>query len=183
MRPPIRVTAPAAPPVSLAEVKQHLRVDFDAEDALTLGYLAAAVAHLDAWAGILGRCMVSQAWRQDFDRFESCLRLPFPDASGAVIKYFDAHENEIEVSSSDYNVHEDARGAIITLKSGKSWPSVGETRPSVSVTANYGFGTDSDVPAALKSAILMHVQSLYERDANPALMRAHDALIAPYRRI
>src|SRR5690606_14090696 len=76
MHRPILVVAPKMTPVSLDEAKAQLAVEHGDDDALILGYIAAAVDHLDGWSGILGRALVEQEWRQDFDGFSSTLRLP-----------------------------------------------------------------------------------------------------------
>jgi uncharacterized phiE125 gp8 family phage protein len=68
---PIRTVAPASTPVSLSEAKAHLRVTSSAEDAVIQMYLDAAVSYLDGWAGVLGRCMVTQTWAQTFSDFPS----------------------------------------------------------------------------------------------------------------
>jgi uncharacterized phiE125 gp8 family phage protein len=60
---PVLVTPPADVPVSLAAAKAHLRVSHGDEDALIGGYLAAAVAYLDGWRGVLGRAIMAQTWR------------------------------------------------------------------------------------------------------------------------
>ena len=64
MHRPVLVTPPAETPVSRTEAKAHLRVDGTGDDDLIDGLIDAAVAHLDGYTGILGRCMVTQTWRQ-----------------------------------------------------------------------------------------------------------------------
>jgi uncharacterized phiE125 gp8 family phage protein len=66
---PVLVTPPVAAPVSLAEAKAHLRVDFDDEDALISGLIDAATQHLDGWSGVLGRALMPQTWEMSLDRF------------------------------------------------------------------------------------------------------------------
>ncbi|MEI4470929.1 head-tail connector protein [Frigidibacter sp. MR17.24] len=75
---PVCVAAPATPVVPLDELKAHLNVDFSDDDALIVAYEGAAVAHLDAWTGILGRCINEQTWRISLDN-AGCVRSPFPD--------------------------------------------------------------------------------------------------------
>lgn len=77
---PYLVTAPAAQPVSLAEMKAHLRVVSTDEDADISSRLAGAIAHLDGWGGALGRCIMPQVWAIDVEGPGPHL-LPFPEAS------------------------------------------------------------------------------------------------------
>jgi uncharacterized phiE125 gp8 family phage protein len=78
---PYLVTPPASLPVSLADMKVHLRVDHTEEDAAILEQQAAAVAHLDGWGGVLGRCIMPQVWSVDVTG-PGLHVLPFPDATG-----------------------------------------------------------------------------------------------------
>ncbi len=182
---PVLVTAPAEPPVSLQEAKTHLRVDFADEDMLVGGYLEAATSYLDGHSGILGRCLVTQTWAQSFDDFAGCLRLPFAgvDIDSVEVTYLDANGAEQALASTVYAVLTDERGPYLELRSGQRWPSISSEAAAVTVEADYGYGAAAKVPSALKSAILLHVQALYERGDDTALMRSHAALIAPYRRI
>lgn len=186
---PVRTSAPADTPVSLTEVKAHCRVDgTDSDTVLTL-LLAAAVSHLDGWTGILGRCMVTQSWRQDFCGFASPLRLPLgPVASVTSVSYYDADNALVAALSSDvWVLRYDALGAYVDLKTDQSWPSSYARADAVSVT--YVAGTAAaGVPAALKAAILLMVSHWNEnREAVAGSMSevpmSASALIAPFRRL
>ncbi|MBD9372109.1 phage head-tail connector protein [Rhizobium sp. ARZ01] len=186
---PVRTVAPAITPVSLAEAKQHLRVDHSDDDALITALIAAAVDHLDGWTGILGRCLVEQTWRQDFERFASCLPLPLGPVIGIVSVMSDAGS----VDQASYSLVTDAGGrARVEFASGVS------VAGPVSVTYEAGYPTTpeqpgspvvpekSTVPDGLKLAIVLHVKMNYETmepAARDSYQRAFDALIAPYRRI
>lgn len=56
------ITPPASPVVSLADLKEYLRVDHAEQDALIASLEASAVSDLDGWNGILGRCILAQTW-------------------------------------------------------------------------------------------------------------------------
>ena len=57
-------TAPAMEPLSLAEVKAHLRVDHDHEDTLIAETLKAARQYVEFASG---QRLITQAWRQYSD--------------------------------------------------------------------------------------------------------------------
>lgn len=87
--PPVLVTPPVDPVVTLADMRAHLRVTSAVPDAQITATEKAAVAHLDGWRGVLGRCLMPQTWRQDFDGWGR-LQLAMPDASNIVVTYKDA---------------------------------------------------------------------------------------------
>jgi uncharacterized phiE125 gp8 family phage protein len=186
---PVRTIAPAETPVSLAEAKAHLRVEHSDDDALITGLIAAATDHLDGWSGVLGRCLVTQTWRQDFAGFADCLRLPLgPVASITSVTYLDGDNAEQTLPDTDYQLLTDALGALVALAPGRSWPATCARPDAVSVTFVAGSAAD-DVPPALKVAIMLLVGHWYERreaiDGNTLaeLPFSVSALIAPYRRI
>jgi len=77
---PRRTIAPAGPLVALTDLKAHLRVDSADDDTLIQSLEKAAVAHLDGWRGVLGRCIQPQTWEVAYPSAGSH-RLPFPDVS------------------------------------------------------------------------------------------------------
>ncbi|MDP2358014.1 MAG: head-tail connector protein [Beijerinckiaceae bacterium] len=189
--PPVLVTPPAAPPVSLEEAKAHLRVDHDEENALIEALIAAATAHLDGWTGILGRCLVTQTWRQDLREFPAggTIRLPFPAPGSVSVTYYDAANAEQTLAPSAYHVLDDIRGGAIELAASASWPAVYDRPDAVSVTFNAGYGAGNAVPAALKAAIKLMIGDLYMNRETVAktgvsvpMSTAAHMLIASYRR-
>lgn len=189
---PVLVTPPAETPVSPTEAKAHLRVETTADDTLIAGLIAAATAHLDGWSGILGRCLVEQTWRQDYDDFRSCLRLPlFPVLSITSVKYVDTDGVEQTVDSANYVLLNDERGAYVEFADGYSFPALNVGSAAVRITYVAGYGAASAVPQAIKQAMLLLIGHWYEnREAvivgtsQPSpLPLAVDALITPFRRI
>lgn len=182
---PVLLTPPAALPVSLAEAKSHLRVDHDEDDALIGGFIAAAVGHLDGWSGILGRCLVTQTWRVGYAGWWS-LRLPFPDVQSVVVRYRDAAGVEQTVAGSSYFVEDGA----VRFVPGWSAPAlyVGGPAP-VSVDVTTGFGDPEDVPWELKTAVLLHVGTLYQHRetlgdaARAAPTGVYEGFVSPWRAV
>ena len=76
---PYLITAPVALPVTLNEMRAHLRVTHADDDGDIEERLASAVAHLDGWGGVLGRCLMPQTWAIDVEGPGPHL-LPFPEA-------------------------------------------------------------------------------------------------------
>lgn len=191
---PVRIAAPSGLPVSLADAKQHLRVEHADDDVLIGAYLAAAVERLDGWAGILGRCLVTQTWRAAYDGFtgDRYLRLPFPSVSAVVVRYTDTAGAEQTIPGTDYDLIDDAIGSAIVLKASAAWPATGDRADAVRVEITAGYGAAADVPAPIRAAILLMVGDLYRNRETAAVGTSAasipmsvtvDALLAPYRRV
>lgn len=99
---PRRTRAPAWPLVSLIDLKDHLRVDGDHDDALIISLERAAVAHLDGWRGLLGRCIKQQTWEVDFPG-AGRWRLPLPDVIS------------VEASAGTVTLVHDTLGSLVEL--------------------------------------------------------------------
>lgn len=104
---PVRVTPPTERLVDLQDMRAYLRVDGTHEDPLIEYLQDAAVAHLDGWRGILGRCILPQEWQVSYDR-AGCHRLPFPDVTE--ISAVDA-EGDPAVAALSH----DAIGSLVTI--------------------------------------------------------------------
>ena len=187
---PVRTVAPEVAPVSLAEAKAHLRIDFTDDDTLISALIDAATAHVDGYTGILARALVTQTWRQDFCDWpgDRVLRLPLaPVASVQSVKYFDSANTEITVSETgNYALLEDARGPYIKFTSDFAAPALFDERDDrIGVTFVAGYGGAAEVPAAIRAAVLLIVGDLYKnRDAGEvAPNAAATALLTPYRRV
>jgi uncharacterized phiE125 gp8 family phage protein len=188
---PVRLTAPAFLPVSLAEAKQHLRVEHSEDDTLISSLIGAATAHLDGWSGILGRCLINQQWRVQSAGFPACstMPLPFPDVSAAAVTYLDAAGATQTLPPGDILLLNGDMGASIALVTEGDWPATRARPDAVTVTFTAGFGPGAiNVPGPIRAAILLVVGDLYKnREAqvsermrdNPAV----DLMLAPYRRI
>lgn len=142
---PVIVTPPVIKPVTLTEVKAALDIGYTAKDDLISGLIDAATAHLDGWTGILGRCLCEQIWRQDFDDFRSCMRLPlFPVTSIVSVKYIDTSGAQQTIDDGSYSLREDALGALVRFATSYSFPPLNTEGPAVSVEYVAGY---LDTPA------------------------------------
>lgn len=195
MHAPVRIQAPQSMPVSLEEAKRHLRIEPEAtlEDGLISGLIAAATGHLDGWTGILGRCLVEQEWRQDFDGFSQCLPLPLgPVMSITSVTWRNAAGQISTVASTAHSLRTDAGGrSHCRFRDDFSFPVDLYQVAAVSVSYRAGWEL-ADVPAEIKQAILLLVGAWYENREETAIgvsvaslpnSVAVNALIAPYRRI
>lgn len=180
---PVRTVAPAADLITLDEAKENLRVLHTDHDSRITALRDAAVAHLDGWSGILGRCLITQTWRQDLTRWSGVVRLPFPDVQsiGSIV-YSDADNVEQTVASSLYELLADDLGTYVHFLDGFTSPALYADRSDVvRITFDAGFGAAATaVPADIVHAAHVLIAHWYrQRDAlgDPNI----NALIAKHR--
>lgn len=187
--------APATTPVSLAEAKAHANITDDSDDANLQAYLDAAVGHLDGYAGILGRALVTQTWVLSLDGFPSAfpyghladtsarrsrhprrIHLPLPPLiSVPSITYVDAN-GATQTLATDQYVVLDGPLAAIDLAPTCSWPATRRQARAVTVTFVCGYGAASAVPTQIKNAIKM-LFSDFEANREGAVIGTREAQI------
>lgn len=161
---PELVTAPAADLLTLAEVKEYLRLeteDTDEDVGLAL-LIKGAVAALDGHSGMLGRALMTQTWAQKFDDFPEYdrIRVAFgPVQQVNQLAYID--ELGATQTFDAWHLVNEPIGPAIVLQDGATWPST-DTRPdAVTVTWLAGFGEASAVPEQFRIAALQLVGHWY----------------------
>lgn len=180
------VTPPAALPVSLAEAKQHLRVDHSDDDVKISALISAAVSYLDARSGVLGRCIVTQTWELQLDEFpyeEIEIELG-PVQSVTSVQYIDLNGATQTYASANYTV--DVVSLVSRVLPVTEWPETKDIANAVVVRFVAGTSVAS-VPPAIKQAILLLVSHWYEERSTAGTMSSLlpftvEALIAPLRR-
>lgn len=187
---PVLVTAPAAEPIALADVKAHLRMpEVTDHDDLLEALIDAAIAHLDGFTGILGRCLIDQTWRESWNDFPSdCIPLSLaPVSSVTYVKYYDTSNVQQTYSAANYSLHKRAGTYHVVLADGAVRPAVYARPDAVQITYVAGYGAAaSAVPAAIVHALKLHVERLFEGANWPdasAHIAAEQALLLPFRRI
>lgn len=192
MHKPVLITAPAELAVTLARVKAWLWVDHSAHDSMITDMIKAATALMDGHAGVLGRAIINQTWRQDFADWpastDNFLRLPFPDVSSIVsVKYSDVANVEQTVDAALYQLLEDERGSYLRMTDDFTDPALYDDRiDPVRVTFVAGFGADSDaVPQGLQAGIMQAVANWYKtrEGDHSSLPKGVTSAIAPWRRV
>lgn len=188
---PVLVTPPSAsdPIITYAEAKLHLRVDGDDEKTLIESLIAAATAHMDGWSGILGRCLVTQTWRQTYDGFCREMRLPMPAATiASIISTNAAGVIQAAIASTNYQLLHNALGSFVRFKDAYSFASDLAEAEGVAISFTAGYGAAAAVPAAIKQAALLLIAHWYmTREAvnvgniTTELPLGVKALLAPYR--
>lgn len=198
------VTPPAEEPVSLAEAKQHLRVD-GGDDDLLIGSLI--IAARQAAETKTGRQLITARWKLVLDAFpgpslmqsatgasfslpgHAILLAKCPVQAVVSIEYMDMNGATQVMPPGDYVLDAACEPARLTPVFGKTWPPTLPQIGSVIVTFDAGYGAGSSVPEGIKSWIKLRVGSLYgHREEMAVLTRGRidslsfvDGLLDGYR--
>lgn len=180
----VLVSAPAVEPVSLAEAKNHLRVDTSADDALIGGLITAARETVET----LCRpqvAMITQTWAYvadgipDGDTLE--LR-PYPLQSVESIAATDDAGLATTFGTANYLVDTTSEPGRVRLRTNCTWPSTTlQEMSGFRATFVAGFGTAGTcVPQALRQAVLMLVGHLYENRESVIVGQGFTATNVPF---
>ncbi|MFC3097373.1 head-tail connector protein [Alteraurantiacibacter palmitatis] len=191
---PYRTIAPAHALLTLAEVKQFLRLELDEteEDELLTALIGTATEYLDGWRGVLGQALLVQEWAMKLADFpaERFIRLPLGPLIELVgVSCFDPAGQQSVLSGLESWT--DDLGPVIGLAEGQSWPATATRPDAVTVTWRCGFGEGADaVPAGIRTAAkLMIGQWFANREAVNVgnivteMPLGAQVLLAPHRRM
>ncbi len=148
-------------PITLAEVKAHLRIDDTESDALLEVYIKAARTKIEA---ILGRSLLTQTRAAYFDGFRDTLELDYPPLQSVTSITFLNEQGVTEtLDPSVYRVVTENTVGRVELAFGASWPATYPVTNAVVVTYVAGYGSGpADVPEHLRLAMLHMVARWYE---------------------
>lgn len=186
----VLTSGPAVEPVTLDEVKAHLRIDGNAEDVLLSSLILTSRLHVEAALDI---ALIDQTWTLQLDRWPKACEVEIPLSplhAITSVRVKDASGNWSTVPPTSYLTDVASRPArLIFNAAGKPVPGTRAAGIEIAFSAGFG-GTASSVPAPLRHAINLLVAHWYEhRDAAEA--GSPDArippeisdLIAPFRKI
>lgn len=159
-----QTSAPATEPVTRAEAKLHLKVDFTDDDDLIDGLIAGARQMAEAYTQ---RQFITATYTQTYSDFPGGYgiiqleRTPLDSISS--ITYYDTNGTQQTLSTDVYESVSNDTCAFVVLKPGQTWPSVQSDKyeaVTVAYTAGYGAAT-TDVPATARNGILRLVADMY----------------------
>jgi uncharacterized phiE125 gp8 family phage protein len=156
---PLATIAAEALPISLTRAKLQVRVDGDAEDALLLDKLVAAI---EVAEGTTNRSIARREWELVLDAFPSAdVEIPRPPiAADELVRviYTAVDGTQQEVDTAVFEV-EDTEPAILRLAPSSSWPAAKRgTKVRVRFTAGY---TAATLPRSLQDGILVEFATAY----------------------
>lgn len=181
-----RTTGPEAEPVTLADVKAHLRLQHDSEDDLVMGLIRAAREEVERATGL---ALLNQTWRKVLDTLprDRMVRLtPSPVREVLSVTVFGEEGEGSLVDPAHYAVDGISRPVRIVFRKPLE-PRAALNGIEIDYVAGHG-EAGADVPDLLKRAMLVLVAHWYEFrgvvDASGQPVSwppGYDRLIAPFR--
>jgi len=160
------ITAPTTEPVTLTELKSHLRIVGSTHDTVLNLLILGVREHLER---MLGRAFITQTWTYWLDKFPAggeVIELPRPPLKALTwVKYTDTPDgNVITWDISNYTVDKFStllRGRVFEAWD-KTYPDTRDIRNAVEVKFNAGYGAASAVPTVIKVAFMQICGHWYE---------------------
>lgn len=176
-------TAAVRTPVTLADIKDHLRIDGGADDAILNSFVSTASEMIE---GTINKYLIKRAVSVYFDssphlsgeinlkegiyngidaaKASGELLLPVsPLISVISISYFTKDSVEVTWASTNYYADTVSQNPKIVLTEGGSWPTDLRRLNALRVKCEAGYGASaSDIPAPIKQAIKELVAFMYE---------------------
>jgi uncharacterized phiE125 gp8 family phage protein len=182
-----RTVDPAAEPVTLAEVKAHLRLDHDSEDDLLNGLIRAAREDVERATGL---ALIEQNWRLVLDDWprEGCVTVPlYPVREILSVTAYGSEGEGSVIDPASYAVDLISRPARLSFDGP---PGALRALNGIEIDFTAGFGeAGPDVPDLLRRAIILLAAHWYEfrtsygpNDQPVSYPAGYDRMIASYRR-
>lgn len=176
-----RIVQPVVEPVSLVELKAHVRVETEDEDTYLLGLIMAARQYCETR---IERCFVDTRLEMKLDTFPIGIELPLPmppfsptpSRQAIEVSYLNVTLQELAVTEAapvitsqpgTFLAQRAATPAVLTPNVNGYWPVTGPIRAAVTVRWWAGYGDSGQaVPRPIRHAILMLAASWYaQREA------------------
>jgi uncharacterized phiE125 gp8 family phage protein len=157
-----QTTAPTDEPVTLADMKEHLRVELHDDNDLITDLMRAAREHVEDFTN---RQLMLATWTYTLRTFPGSRIIELPKAplsSVTSIKYDDDDGTEQTFSSDYYSVYTNTEPGYVELDQDYNWESTYGDSQDVTITFVAGYATAAAVPFQLKHAIKLLVAHWYE---------------------
>lgn len=184
-------------PITLAQAKQHLKMDgIDDDDDLITALIASSREIAERTTG---RDLVRRQWSYKINDFPAGI-LPLPKAPVASVEtvtYIDTSGNQQTLGADVYGVNADWTAPYLYLKHDQQWPATRTQFAAVTINFTSGYPYDAgaspvdereNIPHGIIAAIKIILRDLYDnRGSADSIAAAQGStawnLLAPYRRM
>jgi uncharacterized phiE125 gp8 family phage protein len=179
----------AIEPVSVGEVKSHLRVTDSDEDLLIAGLITSARMLVEQYTR---RTLINKTWRLYRDDFPyiTSIELPYPPlVSVSHVKYYDQDGALQTLPTTEYQTDNRSTPGLIALTEDGAWPlTEGDKVNAVEIEFIAGYGaTAAAVPSPIRLAIT-HLASHWFENREPfstsqyhSVPTTFEMILMPYR--
>lgn len=180
------ITPPSTEPLTLAQAKAHLRVDFNADDDYISALITVARQAVENYCRISLLTQTRQSVRNEFRQINYLDYGPVQSIDS--IKYIDVLGVEQTLDSAVYKLQRSDDYDYFILAPSQQYPIVGSYESGIAIQYQCGYSSSSDIPKPILQAMLLHIGDLYEnREINIMTLRfvstmAYENLLAPYVR-
>jgi uncharacterized phiE125 gp8 family phage protein len=154
-------TAPSVFPVSLTEVKEHMRITATNENDFISNLIKAATYWAESYTGMK---FVDQYWIYYIDKFPSgdIIEIPFPPLLAvSYVKYYDS-DDALQTLVANTNYRVDIQSIPGRIEGINAWPGTKDKVNAVEIKFQCGYSDVSDIEEDIKAAIKTRVSDLYE---------------------
>lgn len=158
-------TEPTQEPITVAEVKTHLRIDHSTDDGLLRVLIKAARESLEIE---LGQTLCETTLQYKLDDFPQSypqkIELPKPPVKSVTsVKYYNGSGTLTTIDSSNYHADTDSKPARVQPVDGYYWPTV-QTGKLHAVVIEYvaGYSNLDAIPQGIKHALYLLIGHWYE---------------------
>lgn len=160
----VLTSKPAIEPITLADIKAHLRIEGASEDVVLSSLVLTSRLHIET---ALGLALVAQGWTLTLDAWPASgvLHLPIrPLLSVDAVRVLPSSGAATLLHPSTYVVDTTGWRGRIVRAFGSDWPQPGKAANGIEIDLTAGFGpAASDVPAPIRQALLLLTAHWYER--------------------
>lgn len=169
--------------LTLAEVKEHLRVEHDDEDALIGNLLTAGYTFAENYTNT---AILDAEYIDKLDDFQKEIMFKHENIQSITsITYYDA--DDVQQTQTDYFLDTRKQQTVLTAIYDEEWPDTNNNYENVVITYQAGYAT---IPDQINQAVLLVVGSLYEQRENhivgmpiSSVPVSAEYLLNPYRLI
>lgn len=155
----VLTSAPEKEPLSVQEVKDHLRVNGQDEELYRMIKTARGMVER-----YLNRALITQEWDAYYDYWCNEMKLPYPPLQTVdSVKYRNVDGTETTLATSQYWVTNHEPATIVRAYN-VTWPELQYGRPqAIKISVTVGYGDDgTDVPEEIRHGMKLLITDLYE---------------------
>lgn len=182
------IDPPETSPVTLAQVKQHLRIDHDEDNGYLSELIEAARLHVEA---VSGHALIFRSLRQYCNevRFSNSIRLmAYPVQTVVAVTGYDPEGHAVTLQTDQYMLKQTHEGALVQISDDLNDASFPNGLEIDFITGHGESGVD--LPSNITRAILVLIAHWYEYrgalapgEETAIIPAGLDKLLAPVKRV